>query len=186
MFVAPELVRGTLGKGFELYRALENPLAKAMFMMFIVAEVHPFTDGDGRIARIMMNAELISVGLRRILHTHGLSRGLPPRAPCSLSRNGIAEPYVKMLDRAQRFSSKVDFSSYDAARGFLTRANAFEEPTDARLLDDIEPSRTYSPISGRLSPAAAKPIAHFPFPCEDGGPFAIGKQDEFLGSRGVS
>jgi len=28
-------------------------------MMFLVSEVHPFLDGNGRIARVMMNAELI-------------------------------------------------------------------------------------------------------------------------------
>jgi Fic family protein len=28
----------------------------------LVAEVHPFVDGNGRTARIMMNAELVSVG----------------------------------------------------------------------------------------------------------------------------
>ena len=33
-FVAPELVRGTLGKGYEFYRALEHPLAKAMFIVY--------------------------------------------------------------------------------------------------------------------------------------------------------
>ena len=30
-------------------------------MMFLVSEVHPFVDGNGRIARIMMNAELVAV-----------------------------------------------------------------------------------------------------------------------------
>ena len=85
-FVAPDLVRGTLGKGCELYRALEHPLKKAMFIMFIVAEVHPFVDGNGRIARIMMNAELVSAGLRRIHHSHGFSGGLPPSAACPLAK----------------------------------------------------------------------------------------------------
>ena len=135
-FVAPELVRGTLGKGYEFYRALEHPLAKAMFIMFIVAEVHPFVDGNGRIARIMMNAELISVGLRRIL-IPTVYREDYLLALRALSRNRTAEPYTKMVDRAQRFSAKVDFSSYDGARDILERANAFQEPADARFLDDL-------------------------------------------------
>ena len=57
-FVDYTLVRGTLLKGFEYYQALESPFAKALFMLFMVSEVHPFTDGNGRISRIMMNAEL--------------------------------------------------------------------------------------------------------------------------------
>ncbi|GMR23243.1 MAG: hypothetical protein BMS9Abin37_1654 [Acidobacteriota bacterium] len=42
-----------------------------------------------------------------------------------------------MTDKAQRFSAKVDFSSYDAAHDILARANAFQEPADARFLDNI-------------------------------------------------
>jgi len=46
VFVAPDLVRGTLAKGFEFYKALDSPSAKAAFMMFLVSEVHPFNDGN--------------------------------------------------------------------------------------------------------------------------------------------
>jgi fido (protein-threonine AMPylation protein) len=35
-------------------------------MMFLISEVHPFADGNGRIARIMMNAELVAAGEERI------------------------------------------------------------------------------------------------------------------------
>ena len=135
-FVAPELVRGTLGKGYEFYRALEHPLAGAMFIMFIVAEVHPFVDGNGRIARIMMNAELVSAGLRRIL-IPTVYREDYLLALRALSRQRTAEPYIKMVDRAHRFSARVDFSSYDAAHDVLARANAFQEPADARFLDNV-------------------------------------------------
>ena len=34
-FVAPELIEGTLAKGFELYRSLTAPLHRAIFMMFV-------------------------------------------------------------------------------------------------------------------------------------------------------
>ena len=135
-FVAPELVRGTLGKGYEFYRALEHPLAGAMFIMFIVAEVHPFVDGNGRIARIMMNAELVSAGLRRIL-IPTVYREDYLLALRALLRQRTAEPYIKMVDRAHRFSARVDFSSYDAAHDVLARANAFQEPADARFLDNV-------------------------------------------------
>ena len=59
-FVTPELVEGTLAKGFEIYRGLTSPLHRAIFMMFLISEVHPFADGNGRVARIMMNAELVA------------------------------------------------------------------------------------------------------------------------------
>ncbi len=56
-FFAPELVEGTLKYGFRLYRNLREPFAKAVFMMFLCSEVHPFTDGNGRVSRVMMNAD---------------------------------------------------------------------------------------------------------------------------------
>ena len=62
IFVAPELVPGTLAHGFELCRALPDAFQRAVFMMFVVSEVHPFVDGNGRVARIMMNAEFIAAG----------------------------------------------------------------------------------------------------------------------------
>ena len=40
-FVDPGLVRGTLHRGFELYRSLSVPLARALFTMFMTSEVHP-------------------------------------------------------------------------------------------------------------------------------------------------
>ncbi len=84
----------------------------------------------------MMNAELISVGLRRIL-IPTVYREDYLLAMRALSRNRTTEPYIKMLDRAQRFSARVDFSSYDLAHDILARANAFHEPTDARFLDNL-------------------------------------------------
>ena len=58
-FVDFELVKGTLIKGFDFYKALKDPFAKAAYIMFMVSEIHPFLDGNGRIARVMMNAELV-------------------------------------------------------------------------------------------------------------------------------
>ncbi len=60
IFVAPEDVHGTLAEGFRIYQRLSEPLHRAIFMMFLVSEVHPFADGNGRVARIMMNAELLA------------------------------------------------------------------------------------------------------------------------------
>jgi hypothetical protein len=45
------------------------------------------------------------------------------------------EPYVTIIDRAQRFSAKIDFSSYEAAIDLLTKADAFKEPSEGRLKD---------------------------------------------------
>ena len=67
VFVAPDLVAGTLEQGFAFRQSLDTPFQRAVFVMFLVAEVHPFVDGNGRTARVMMNAELVAAGEQRII-----------------------------------------------------------------------------------------------------------------------
>jgi hypothetical protein len=67
LFVAPELVRGTLAEGLRIFKTLRTPFQRAAFLMFVVLEIHPFVDGNGRLARAMMNAELAAAGENRIL-----------------------------------------------------------------------------------------------------------------------
>jgi len=66
-FVEPGLVRGTLIEGSELARSVPEGLARALYMAFLISEVHPFSDGNGRISRLVMNAELSRVGEARII-----------------------------------------------------------------------------------------------------------------------
>jgi hypothetical protein len=124
VFVLPSLVRGTLAKGFELYRLLDNPFARAAFMMFVVSEVHPFLDGNGRLARIMMNADLVGAGQCRIFIPTVFREDylLTLRR---LTNAGDAEPYIKMLVKAQEFVAKINFADYDKAMKTLYASNAF-------------------------------------------------------------
>ena len=131
-FVAPELVKGTLRKGFEMYRAFETGLASAIFMMFIVTEVHPFVDGNGRVARIMMNAELSHVNLCRILIPTVL-RDDYLLALRAMSRSMHSSPLLDVMELAQHFSSQLPLSSYETASKVLTDCNAFKESHEARL-----------------------------------------------------
>ena len=131
-FVTPELVRGTLLKGFEMYAAVETGLARAVFMMFLVSDVHPFVDGNGRVARIMMNAELTRAGLCRII-IPTVFRDDYLLALRAMSRSDNPGPLIKAMDYAQRFCSVLPFTSYDAAANALRESNAFSEPDEARL-----------------------------------------------------
>lgn len=132
VFVAPELVRGTLQKGLDRFRALETPFARAAFMMFLVAEVHPFADGNGRLARVMMNAELIAGGQQRII-IPTVYRDDYLGALRALSRSRRAAVLPKMLDHAQLFVSRIDFTDLAKTRRALEQAEAFREPSEGRL-----------------------------------------------------
>lgn len=128
-FVDPGLVSGTLKLGYEMYRSLEHPFARALVMMFLIAEVHPFVDGNGRIARAMMNAELICGGQVRIFipsvfrneYIAGLKR---------LSHHSQPEAFIKIMSYAQKFVSLIDFSDRERANDILRSCNAFADPAD--------------------------------------------------------
>jgi len=130
VFVAPELVEGTLAKGFEIYRGFSTPLHRAIFMMFMVSEVHPFADGNGRIARIMMNAELVAAGENRII-VPTVYRNNYLMALKALSQNRITAALVRTMDFAQRYTAAVDFAELDRARFILDRTHAFADPNEA-------------------------------------------------------
>lgn len=132
MFVAPELVNGTLVKAFSLYQNLEPGLERALFIMFLITEVHPFLDGNGRIARIMMNAELVHVNQSRII-VPTVYREDYLLALRKLSRTGDAGPYIRMLLRAQAFTAKIDFSNYESALKQIRKSNAFMQPYEGKL-----------------------------------------------------
>ena len=130
VFVAPDLVDGTLDQGFDLCRSLETPFQRAVFAMFLIAEVHPFADGNGRTARIMMNAELVAAGEERIVvptvfRSHYLS------ALKALSQNGRAEPLIRMLDFAQKWTAAIDWRTVEETRRELDACNAFLDPAVA-------------------------------------------------------
>ena len=132
VFVAPDLVAGTLVQGFDLCRSLEAPFQRAVFMMFLTAEVHPFADGNGRTARIMMNAELAAVGEERII-VPTVYRANYLSALKALSQTGRPEPIIRMLDYAQRWTAAVDWRSLEEARRELEDCNAFVDPNVAEI-----------------------------------------------------
>jgi len=131
-FVDWNLVNGTLKKGFDWYTLLKDPFAKAVYMMFLVSEVHPFLDGNGRVARVMMNAELSSRGLTKII-IPTVYREDYMGALRKLTRQQIVDPYIRMLARAYEFSATVNQQSIDEMEQYLVACDAFKEPKEGRL-----------------------------------------------------
>lgn len=128
-FVAPELVKGTLTQGFSFYKSLSDPLARALFMMYLISEVHPFDDGNGRTARAMMNAELVAAGVCRIM-IPSVYRNEYISSLKLLSNHKDPSSFLRVMSVAQDFVSRIDFSELVAARRVLEVCNAFERPAD--------------------------------------------------------
>lgn len=131
-FVEVELVEGTLFKAFELYSALHHPFAKAAFMMFIISEVHPFLDGNGRIARVMMNAELVFQKQSKIIipTVYREDYLLTLR---KLTRQRKPEAFIRMLSKIHKFSSEISGNSIEEMQSFLEQSNAFLEPNEGYI-----------------------------------------------------
>ncbi len=131
-FVDFNLVRGTLIKGFDYYNTLRSPFAKAIFMMFMTSEVHPFLDGNGRVSRVMMNAELSRAGKAKII-IPTVFRDDYMLTLRRLTRQGDPEPYIKAMQRIHRFSAMIYGDDRAAMMNFLTASNAFLESSEGQL-----------------------------------------------------
>ncbi len=138
-FVDRKLVPGTLKKGFDWYSLLQHPFARAAYMMFMVSEVHPFLDGNGRIARVMMNAEFSAKGFSKIM-VPTVFREDYMGALKKLTKQRDADAYIRMLFRAWEFSSQVHNESLDAMEEYLTKCNAFLSHKEGylKIVPDIE------------------------------------------------
>ncbi len=131
-FVDFNLVKGTLIQSFDLYKALSHPFSKAAYIMFILSEVHPFLDGNGRIARVMMNCELVKEGQSKII-IPTVYRDDYIGALRRLTRQSDSAPYIKMLQRAHEYSENICGDDMNEMQGYLTETNAFLEHTEAKL-----------------------------------------------------
>ena len=131
-FVAPELVEGTLRKGLALVSGIPPGIGRALYMMFVLLEVHPFADGNGRVARVMMNAELSAADASRIVipsvyreeYLSGLRRA-------SLN-DGDIDGLVRVMAYAWRWTAAMPWGDRAAVEGQLEATNALQDPVTAR------------------------------------------------------
>lgn len=131
-FVDYDLVRGTLIQSYDFYSALNHPFAKAAYIMFVVSEVHPFLDGNGRIARVMMNAELVKAGQSKII-IPTVFREDYMGALKKFTKQRKCDTYIKMIQRAHEFSANVYSENMEDMQVYLTSCSAFIEDSDVIL-----------------------------------------------------
>ena len=132
LFVDYELVKGTLKKGFDFYRALRSPFAKAVFMLFMVSEIHPFDDGNGRVSRIMMNAELTHANETKII-IPTVFRTDYLDALRKFTRQSDPTALIRAMSRVHRFSAQLQTENFETLQLQLERANAFSDSEDKIL-----------------------------------------------------
>jgi hypothetical protein len=126
-FVRPDLVEGTLREAWRIYATLPAGFGRAAFAMFLVAEVHPFADGNGRTARLLMNSEMSAVGQQRIIVTTR-DRGDYLAAMRGMTNDRNFGSYTVVLAELQRRTRDTDYSTRDVAEQDLRAQRAFAEP----------------------------------------------------------
>jgi Fic family protein len=99
-FPAPELVESLISQMFDEYKGLieddTHPIARAAFLHNRFVGIHPFIDGNGRTARLLMNFELIRCGYN----------------PIVISADKERDVYYKIVDEVnvtQEYQQLVEF-----------------------------------------------------------------------------
>lgn len=138
-FVVPAMVRGTLQAGSDLAKSVPEGLARAIYYAFLVSEVHPFEDGNGRLSRLVMNAELSRFGLQRIIIPTLFH---PQYVDCAraLTRSNIPEHFARSLSKMAVWSSQFDYGDLEALIAALKAANALEESPVQYQLKNLDGS----------------------------------------------
>ncbi len=132
-FVTPDLLQGTLKEGHAMMRSIEDPFRRAVFLHYMMAEIHPFNDGNGRISRILMTKELLSAGLSRIA-IPTVYRSDYVDALRTLSRRDDPSIFVRSMEFCQMVTAACSATSASDAIAVWAKAYAFcEDSRHARL-----------------------------------------------------
>jgi hypothetical protein len=130
IFVAPTLVEGTLVEGYKRLVDLPPGFARAAFELFLISEVHPYDDGNGRVARAAMCAELTAVDQARLV-VPIVFRNEYQTALRNLSREGRCDLYVRTLAYAWRWTAAMPWHDRAGVDGQFVATHAITDSTDA-------------------------------------------------------
>ncbi len=140
VFVSPEQVEGTFAQAFPIYQSLPKGLARAIFMQFLVSECHPFDDGNGRLARIMMNAELVSAEEIKIIvptvHRDSYLNGLR-----DATRNSKFRTITKVFSDLHGYTNSIEWGDYSEVRSTLEAHFAHKLPDQGVAIFNKEISK---------------------------------------------
>lgn len=103
---APGLVEGTLEHIHASCAALLPGAARAALTYYVIADVHPFADGNGRLGRFLMNRELEAAGLSPVVTPASFK---PPfgRALDAIRRDCDLGPFVAWLAACDGYTRGV-------------------------------------------------------------------------------
>ena len=92
----------------------------------MVSEIHPFNDGNGRISRIMMNAELVAADQSKVI-IPTVFREDYLNALRRLTRKGDPSVIIRAMSRVRQFSAKLTGDNFETTRKYLEECFAFKD-----------------------------------------------------------
>ncbi|MFZ1834238.1 MAG: Fic family protein [Pseudomonadales bacterium] len=128
-FVAPECVAGTLTRGFEICQAAAPGFTRALLLHFLITDVHPMQDGNGRLAHVLMNAELVATGQHKII-VPNVAREDYLNGQRRASRAGDFRTATKVLYQLHHYTAALPATLYDELLERLERDGAFSTPDE--------------------------------------------------------
>lgn len=104
----PHLVVGTLRYYFsQIYPTLPPGVSRGLVTMMAIADIHPFFDGNGRLAQTILNRELEWAGQMPVLFTRemGIAGGKFVQATAEFRLNpGALDGVLKVIGEGQRYA----------------------------------------------------------------------------------
>ncbi|MDE0136693.1 MAG: Fic family protein [Acidimicrobiaceae bacterium] len=113
-------------------RGIAPGFRRALFVLFVVSEVHPFADGNGRVSRVMMNAELSHVAQSRIVIPNVFRNEYVASLRRASTENGNVEALARVLSYAWQWTAMMPWGDRAAAEGQLHATNALMDSSEAQ------------------------------------------------------
>lgn len=130
-FVDPELVHGTLLRGLDQASDVPAGLARAVYVMVVITQIHPFTDGNGRAARLSMNAELSAGGRCRVVIPTIMRSEYVSSLRRFFNDRGDVTAVVRVLTHALRWTAAMPWHDRAAVDAQMQATNATVDPMEA-------------------------------------------------------
>jgi len=132
MFAAPQTVNGTLTQGLERYLDLPAGFARAVFIHFVITQVHPFDDGNGRLGRLFLSAELVSAEESKIIIPN-VKRDDYINGLRMANRDEDFRIMLKVMTQLYRYTAALPWRDYDELVTTLEAHRAFDSPDDGLM-----------------------------------------------------
>ncbi|QIB65342.1 Fic family protein [Kineobactrum salinum] len=129
VFVSPANLVGTITQGFGIYEKLPKGMQRAIFMQFLITECHPFDDGNGRLSRIFLNAELHTDQQYKLI-VPTVHRDSYLNSLRQATREGKFRTLTKVFFQLQKYAASLNWNDYGDVREQLEEHKAHLLPDE--------------------------------------------------------